>query len=444
MTLVAPTSPALPGSHPMIDVGVRVAGLDAEALLRDHGSPLYVYDLDVISDRVAMLRAALPGAVDLAYAVKANPSPAILRHLANLGLGADIASAGELATVTRAGFDMRHVIFTGPGKTDAELAAAIRAGVRGLTIESLEELEVVLDLAPLAGRHQGLVLRLTAEEMGRGAEGTPIIGAGGASKFGLLREELDEAIDRLLLAGAIGGPGSPYALLGLHAFGASNVRVADRLVEGVKWVADQAEAVAREHGQRFRLLDAGGGLGIPYADDEAPLDVTQLGRGIADEIASWVGRVGLGEARLLLEPGRFVVGPAGAYLTRVVRTKARGGRTMAITDGGIHHLLRPALVGEAQRVVAVGDAASRSARTPSSVVGPLCTGLDMLAAEVSLPEPRTGDVLAVLDAGAYGFTESMPLFLSHPVPAEVVVSRGIARVVRLRQEPTAGPSASIW
>ena len=430
--------------HPRIDAGLTVAGLDPAALIRDHGSPLYVYDLDVVTERVAMLRAAVPDAVELAFAVKANPSPAILRRLASLGVGADIASAGELAAVTRAGFDMRRVIFTGPGKTDAELAAAIRSGVRAITIESLEELDVLLELAPLAGRHQGLVLRLTAEEASRGAEGTPIIGAGGASKFGLLRDELDEAVDRLLLAGAIGGPGAPYELLGLHAFGASNVRDADRLLDGIRWVAAQAQDVAQRHGQRFRLLDAGGGLGIPYADDETPLDLHRLGQGIAAELATWSALPGLADARLLLEPGRFLVGPAGAYLTRVVRTKSRGGRTMAITDGGIHHLLRPALVGEAQRIVAVGDAARRTDHTPSSVVGPLCTGLDVLAVEVNLPDPRTGDLLAVLDAGAYGFTESMPLFLSHPVPAEVSVSEGIARVARVRQEPGSGPSPSIW
>ena len=174
------------------------------------------------------------------------------------------------------------------------------------------------------------------------------------------------------------------------------------------------------------------------------MDLGRLGEGITDELATWAARAGLGDSRLLLEPGRFLVGPAGAYLTRIVRTKPRGGRTMAITDGGIHHLLRPALVGEAQRIVAVGDAAGRAAGTPSSVVGPLCTGLDMLAADVTLPDPRSGDVLAVLDAGAYGFTESMPLFLSHPVPAEVVVSEGIARVARLRQEPGSGSTASIW
>ena len=222
------------------------------------------------------------------------------------------------------------------------------------------------------------------------------------------------------------------------------MRDADRLVEGIRWLAAQAEDVCRLHGQRLRVIDAGGGLGIPYADDETPLDLERLGRGIADELATWQGRTGLTDARLLLEPGRFLVGPAGAYLARVVRTKPRGGRTMAIVDGGIHHLLRPALVGEPQRIVAVGEAARRDTAFPTSVVGPLCTGLDMLTLEVSLPEVRSGDLLAVLDAGAYGFTESMPLFLSHPVPAEVVVSGGVARVARLRQEPATGASASIW
>jgi diaminopimelate decarboxylase len=428
---------------PRIDAGVTVAGLDPEALVRDHGSPLFVYDLDVITARVAMLRAALPAGVDVAYAVKANPSPAILRLLASLGVGADIASAGELAAITRTGFDLRQVVFTGPGKTDAELAAAIRAGVHAITIESLEEIDVLLDMATLAGRHQGLMIRLAADETGRSTEGTPIISAAGAAKFGLLEEEVDEAIDRLRLAGAIDDPGSPYTLLGIHAFGASNVRDADHLVDHVRWLADRAERLGARHGLRSTQLDAGGGLGIPYADDEAPLDLDRLGSGIGEELATWSRRPALANARLLLEPGRFLVGPAGAYLTRVVRTKPRDGRTMAVTDGGIHHVLRPALVGDPHRIVAVGDAARRLGHEPASVVGPLCTGLDMLSGDVDLPAPQTGDLLAVLDVGAYGFTESMPLFLSHPIPAEVVVSRGVARVARLRQEPGGG-SAVLW
>jgi diaminopimelate decarboxylase len=430
-------------ADPRIATGVTVAGLDPETLVRDHGSPLFLYDLDVVAARVAMLRAALPDGVEVAYAVKANPSPAILRLLAGLGLGADIASGGELSAVTRTGFDPGRVVMTGPGKTDAEIAAAIRAGVRAITIESLEEVDVLLDMASLAGRHQGLMIRLAADETGRSTEGTPIISAAGAAKFGLLPDEVDEAIDRLRLAGAIGDAGSPYQLLGLHAFGASNVREADRLVEHVRWLGDRARTCATRHGLRFRMLDAGGGLGIPYADDQEPLDVGRLGSGIATVLADWAVHPTLQGVRLVLEPGRFLVGPAGAYLMRVVRTKQRDGRTMAVTDGGIHHVLRPALVGDPHRIVGVGAAAERSVTVPASVVGPLCTGLDQLSGAVELPEPRAGDLLAVLDVGAYGFTESMPLFLSHPVPAEVVVSRGVARVARLRQEPGGG-SAVVW
>jgi diaminopimelate decarboxylase len=345
--------------------------------------------------------------------------------------------------VTRAGFDLGRVVMTGPGKTDAELATAIRSGIRAITIESLDEVDVLIDMASLAGRHQGLMLRLAADESGRATEGTPIISAAGAAKFGLLPDEVDDAIDRLRLAGAIGDAGSPYELLGLHAFGASNVRDADVLAEHVRWLAARAETLGLRHGLRARWLDAGGGLGIPYADDEEPLDVGRLGAAIATELATWAGRPGLQGTRLVLEPGRFLVGPAGAYLTRVVRTKQRDGRAMAITDGGIHHVLRPALVGDPHRIVAVGDAARRDGLVPASVVGPLCTGLDQLSGVAELPSPHIGDLLAVLDVGAYGFTESMPLFLSHPVPAEVAVSRGVARVARLRQEPGGG-SAVIW
>ncbi len=427
--------------HPAIEVGARVAGLDPAALMRDHGSPLFVYDLDVVTARVRLLRHALPPSVDLAYAVKSNPSPAVLRHLAGLGVGADIASAGELVAVTRTGFDLRSVVFTGPGKTDAEIAAAVRANVRAVTIESVEEVEVLLDLASMAPPHQGLMLRLATGATG--AETTPIIGGAGAAKFGLLPDEADEVLDRLRLAGAIGAPGSAYRILGVHAFGASNVRDARLLVDHVAWLAERATDLAARHRLTMRLLDAGGGLGIPYMDHEAPLDVGALGAGLGRVLDDWHHRPALSAARLLLEPGRFLVGPAGAYLMRVIRTKQRDGRTLAVTDGGIHHVLRPALVGDPHRIVAVGEAAGREARTPSAVVGPLCTGIDMLTEAVELPAPRSGDALAVLDVGAYGFTESMPLFLSHPVPAEVVVTGGVARVARLRQEPGGG-NAAIW
>jgi diaminopimelate decarboxylase len=342
-----------------------------------------------------------------------------------------VASGGELRAVVRAGFDPARVVFTGPGKTDEELAAALRTGVGALTIESLEELDVVIGLAALARPGQGLMLRLAT---GGDAEGLPIISAPGNVKFGLSDEEADEAVSRLRAADAL-VPGGPFVLRGCHAFGASNVRDADVLIAAAADLAQRAQRIAEAHGLELELLDAGGGLGIPYADDEQPLDIEALGAGLAAEMATWSERPGLTSARFLLEPGRWLVGPAGVYLCRVTRTKVRGERVVAISDGGIHHLLRPRLVGQDHRVQAVGAAAGAAHDALVDLVGPLCTGIDILATAVPAPTPNAGDLFAVLDAGAYGYAESMPLFLSHPVPAELVIDGGSVAVSRERIEP---------
>lgn len=403
----------------------------AEELVATYGSPLYVYDADVLRERAAALRDALPEVVDIAFATKANSTPAVLATLCAAGLGADVASGGELRAVMRAGFAPERIVFTGPGKTDAELEAALDAGVGALTIESLDELEVVIELASMARLGQGLALRLaTAGE----AEGTPIISAAGSAKFGLTDDEADEAVGRLRAA-AVLTPDGPYVLRGFHAFGASNVLEADVLIAGVADLAARAERIAARYDLAIELLDAGGGLGIPYAESELPLDIEALGEGMAAELATWADRAPLRTARLLLEPGRWLAGPAGAYICRVTRTKPRGAGHVAITDGGIHHLLRPRLVGQDHAVIPVGPTASRVADSSIDVVGPLCTGIDILASGVPGPEPRAGDLYAVLDAGAYGYSESMPLFLSHPIPAEILIDAGRVNLSRERVEP---------
>jgi diaminopimelate decarboxylase len=179
-------------------------------------------------------------------------------------------------------------------------------------------------------------------------------------------------------------------------------------------------------------VDAGGGLGIPYADGEQPLDLALLGSRLAALNAVWEADAVLAQMQVLLEPGRFLVGPAGAYVARVVDVKGSPGAPVAILDGGINHVLRPALVRQEQRLALLaGDAESRD-RVPVMVAGPLCTGIDVFAKAVQLPRPQVGDLVAMLDAGAYGFTESMPLFLSHGAPAEVAIMAGHARLIRPR------------
>ena len=411
----------------------RLAGIDPDDLAEGFGTPLYVYDLDVVERQVRALQAVLPPPVELAYAVKANPALAVVAHLGRLGLGADVASGGELATVRRAGIEADRIVMTGPGKRDDELRAAVRIGIRAVTVESPGELSRLEAIAAEAGRVQPVLLRAAVSEHAR-LERVRLVGDDGAGKFGM------DAAD--LLASARRAATSPHlTLLGLHAFGASNVLDAGALVEHVAATVRMARRLALAAGTTVRLVDAGGGLGIPYEAHEESLDLVRLGAGLAAITGDWATDPALRDARLLLEPGRFLVGAAGAYLARVVDCKTVDGSIVVILDGGVHHVLRPALVGQEHRIRAFGGHPGRGGGNgavrlvPVTVAGPLCSGLDVFSQGAVMTPPEVGDLVAVLDVGAYGFTESMPLFLSHPVPAEVAVRGGRAALIRPRLDP---------
>jgi diaminopimelate decarboxylase len=224
-------------------------------------------------------------------------------------------------------------------------------------------------------------------------------------------------------------------LLGVHAFGASNVLDANRIADHVAELVAVGKEVAAEAGVPLRLIDAGGGLGIPYADGERPLDLALLGSRLEELRTGWAQDVALREMEILIEPGRFLVGPAGAYVARVVDVKGTPEAPVAVLDGGINHLVRPALVRQEQRLAVLAPGADMRDRVPTTVAGPLCTGIDVFTLRAALPRPQVGDLIAVLDAGAYGFTESMPFFLSHPTAAEVAVLGGHSCLIRPRISP---------
>ncbi len=408
----------------------KLAGFAPEELAARFGTPFYVYDFDVIERQVATLQAVLPPVVELAYAVKANPALAVVSHLGRLGLGADIASGGELATARRAGIAPDRIVMTGPGKRDLELEAVVAAGIRAVTVESPGELGRLEAVAESMGRVQPVLLRAAVSENAR-LERVRLVGDDGAGKFGM------DVAD--LAASARRAANSPYLdLLGLHAFGASNVLDAGALVEHVAATVRAARRLASSAGTSLRLVDAGGGLGIPYEPHEESLDLVRLGAGLTEITRDWANDPVLSEARLLLEPGRFLVGHAGAYVARVVDRKTVDGSVVVILDGGVHHVLRPALVGQDHRIRAVAgrtEGSGSGRMVPVTVAGPLCSGLDVFSHAAVMVPPEVGDLVAVLDVGAYGFTESMPLFLSHPIPPEVAVRGGRAELIRPRQEP---------
>lgn len=415
-----------PDAELTIGIGRTIAGQEPEALAALGGTPFYAYDLDVVERRLAALRAVLPARFEVAYATKANPSLAVVAFLGALGTGGDIASGGELELVERAGINASRVVFTGPGKSEAEHRAAIAAGIRAITVESPGELERLDGIAAQMGRRVPILLRLAVGERSR-HEAVRIIGDAGAGKFGMGADDLQAAARR--------AAASPHLdLLGVHAFGASNLRDADALVEHVGETVAFAARVAATAGVELRLVDAGGGLGIPYDDDSSPLDLGRLGTGLRALAGGWASQRALDGLTVLLEPGRFLVGPTGVYVTRVIDVKQLDGRPVAVVDGGIHHVLRPALVRQPHRLVRIGDAraasSGESVNAVTAVAGPLCTGLDILSPGASVGDVRPGDLLAVLDVGAYGFTEAMPLFLSRATPAELVLRGGRAAVVR--------------
>jgi diaminopimelate decarboxylase len=402
----------------------RLAGCDPRALAASFGTPLYVYDLDALARRAARLRAALPDQVDIAYAVKANPSLAVIASLRAVGMGADVSSQGELAAALQAGMAPASIVVTGPGKSDALLRRAVELGVRAIAVDSPGEVARIEALAR-ADRRARLLFRVAdPDDSGAGR------GHGAGQVFGMSWEDALAAARRAVEAEHL----DP---LGVHAFTVSAVLDAHILVDHVGRTVAAGRRLADAAGFPLRLVDVGGGLGIPYGERDEPLDLAVFAAGVAGVVREAAGDPASEALRILIEPGRYLVGPVGAYLARVVDVKRLDGRYVAILDGGINHLLAPALPGRAHRMRLVTSASpAHRESVPLVLTGPLCTGLDVLGRAEAFPRPVPGDLVAFLDTGAYGFTQSMPWFLSHPGPAEVAASGGRAVLVRPRLDPS--------
>lgn len=371
-----------------------------QRLAETHGTPCFAYSKAVAEAGFRALRAALPPRVRLAYAVKANPHPGLLKCFAALGASFDCASIGELERVEALSLPPGRTFFAGPGKRLPEIQKALYMGVR-IQAEGFEDLARI---DALATRETAVNLRVhPAFDVD---EGNRIIGGNGPSAFGVDEEDLPALLQRAAKLNHV-------RIRGLHVFAASNQRNAAKLRTIHGAVLDLAKRLHEAHGLTFEQIDLGGGLGVPYAPDEAPLDVAAFGQGLSDLLARhpWF------KGELILEPGRFLAGPCGSYLARVVRIKESRGTRFAILEGGINHLIRPLLTGQPFPVKAVGKGVGA---VPHTLAGPLCTSLDRLG-EVRLPELAAGDLLAFGATGAYGLNEGMTHFLSHPVPPEIWV-----------------------
>ncbi len=374
-------------------------------------TPFYVYDRSVMTRKVQQLRETLPTEIELHYAIKANPMPEVVQHLAGLVDGLDVASARELKVALGTGVDPMEISFAGPGKHPDELAAAVEAGIV-INMESELEMKRLAHIAAETGRRPRVAVRVNPDfEL----KSSGMKMAGGPKQFGVDAERVPGMLQGLAKL--------PLEFWGFHIFSGSQNLRADVLIEAQQKSAQLAIELANHAPAPVRLLNLGGGFGIPYFPGEEHLDLRPIGANMNELVP--VIKAALPEAHTVLELGRYLVGESGVYVCRILDKKISRGQVFLVVDGGLHHhLAASGNFGQVLRKnypVLVANRIDEQASEVASVVGPLCTPLDLLADRMKLAHAEVGDLIAVFQSGAYGLTASPLGFLSHPAPAEVIV-----------------------
>ena len=374
-------------------------------------TPFYVYDRSLLDARVAQLRAALPKAIKLHYAMKANPMPALVCHMARLVDGIDVASAGELLVALDAGADPQEISFAGPGKTEAELHQAVAAGIL-INVESFREVPILAAAQQALGLPARVAVRVNPDfEL----KSSGMKMGGGPKQFGVDAEQVPELLAEIGRAG--------LAFEGFHLFAGSQNLKPESIVEAQQKSFALACRLAGHAPSPVRFLNLGGGFGIPYFPGEQPLDLAPIGANLTDIVEQ--AKTALPHAEIVIELGRYFVGEAGLYVAKVLDKKVSRGLTYLVTDGGLHHHLSAS--GNFGQVIrknypaAIANRMETTTLETVSVVGPLCTPLDLLADRMSLPAAEPGDLVAIYQSGAYGATASPQRFLGHPGVVEVLV-----------------------
>jgi diaminopimelate decarboxylase len=397
---------------PVVADELVVGGLPIRELAARVGrTPFYAYDRSALSARMHELRDALPSDLSIHYAIKANPMPAVVEHMATLVDGMDVASRGELRIALDNGTAPSAISFAGPGKSDADLHDAVAAGIT-LNLESEGEFHRSVAIGEQLGIAPRVAVRVNPDfEL----KSSGMKMGGGSKPFGIDVERVPVLLAQM--------QNSAAHFRGFHIYGGSQNLNADTLIAAQTATFDLAFRLAEHAPGPLETLNIGGGFGIPYFPGERPLDLTPVGEALAGLLKD--ARSRLGETEIICELGRFLVGEAGVYVCTVIDKKVSRGRTYLVTNGGLHHHL--AASGNFGQVIrknyplVIGQHVAAEPREEVSVVGPLCTPLDVLGERMTLGKAEIGDLVVVLQSGAYGYSASPHAFLGHPPPLEVLV-----------------------
>jgi len=405
--------------HPAIsafaqqDNCLLVGGIRIDRLAQIVGrTPFFAYDRQKLDQRIDHLRRALPAAVALRYAVKANPMPAVVQHLAGRVDSFDVASAGEMQAALDTPIGAANISFAGPGKTDAELTRAIAAGV-AIEIESFGEAARVTTIGAQLGLRPRVAVRVNPDFQ---VKGSGMRMGGGPQQFGVDAEAVPDLLAELA--------GRDLDFLGFHVFAGSQNLNAQSIVAAQQQTVELVLALAERAPGPIHHINLGGSFGIPYFPSDQPLDLAPIGDNLDALLRERIAPR-LPDAKVTIELGRYIVGEGGVYVSRVVDKKASRGRTYLVVDGGLnHHLAASGNFGQVLRKnypLAIGNRMAADSETAVNVVGCLCTPLDLLGDNVLLPEAKVGDLVVIFQSGAYGPSASPVGFLGHEAAAEILV-----------------------
>lgn len=407
---------------------ITVGENDLAEVVRVYDSPLYVFDFNYLQDVYRKLRGLLHPQIDLYYAVKANPNPHIVKQYMDLGAGLDLSSIGEMLLARRLGVDPHRTSLAGPAKTGSHLLEAINNNVGMLSVESLSELENIATIAESIGRLVNVTIRINPSKR---VQGFSVKMGGIPSQFGIDQERLPAVLE-------FAANSEWIEIDGIHVYSGTQSLDADAIVDGIKNTLQIAESDFENHGISLKKINLGGGFGVAYYEGEVALDEKRLVHAINKTVDDYLKRYP--QTQFILELGRYLVASSGIYVATVVRRKESRGSIFLVLDGGMNHYL--ALSGNFGQVfrknfpVIHGSKVSGDGKEEKyHLVGALCTVLDRVGTDVQLPVIDEGDLLVFPLAGAYSYTASPLMFLSHPAPAEVAVKGREVLEIRKRQYP---------
>ena len=385
-------------------------------IAHDFGTPCFVYFMDQVCARVGHVRAAFGGRFRVSYAVKSNPNPGILRRMRGAVDMLDVSSAGEILLAVESGWQPGTLSFTGPGKTRDELQTAVDIGVGEVVVESVDEAQLLNSITGAARMRQAVVMRIAPSRVPRGFG---LNMSGKPSQFGVDEEEVDTAVSVVR--------GLPHLdLCGFHIYSGTQCLKAEAIVENYENFISIFKQVCHAHGLKPRKLIFGSGIGIPYYENDSPVDLRAIGASINPALDALKAAPLFTATELVLETGRYLLGEAGVYVTRVIRKKHSRGTDICICDGGMNHHLGAtghlgSVVQRNYRMFKIAEGEGEAAEQAYDLVGPLCTTIDTLGRRVKFRGLEAGDLIGIGCSGAYGLTASPIYFIGHAPPKEIIV-----------------------